>query len=112
MPGSPRRPAPPYTWNPAHPARIGLLPRDGVSGGVRWLEIEPCWIFHTLNAYDDDNGRVVVDVCRYRSAFDVATMTGPGPLTLDRRLIDPVAGKIMHAAWMTAARSSRGSTTG
>jgi Retinal pigment epithelial membrane protein len=47
----------PYTWNPAHQARVGLLPRDG-SAEVRWLAINPCWVFHTLNAYDD-GGRVV-----------------------------------------------------
>ena len=49
----------PYVWNPEHQARVGLLPRDG-SGGVRWIEIEPCWVFHCLNAYDDADGRVVV----------------------------------------------------
>jgi carotenoid cleavage dioxygenase-like enzyme len=42
----------PYTWNPAHQARVGLLPRDG-SAEVRWLAINPRWVFHTLNAYDD-----------------------------------------------------------
>ena len=31
----------PYIWNPAHQARVGLLPRDGSSGDVRWIEIEP-----------------------------------------------------------------------
>ena len=43
----------PYTWNPAHQARIGLLPRHGSATEVRWLQISPCWVFHTLNAYDD-----------------------------------------------------------
>ncbi len=86
----------PYSWNPAHQARVGLLPRDGAAGGVRWLEVDPCWVFHTLNAYDDDDGRVVVDVCRYRNAYDVSTLTGHGPLTLDRWIIDPVAGKVMQ----------------
>jgi len=26
----------PYTWNPAHQARVGLLPRRGTSAGSRW----------------------------------------------------------------------------
>ena len=42
----------PYVWNPDHQARVGLLPRDG-SSPVRWIEIDPCWVFHCLNAYDD-----------------------------------------------------------
>jgi len=56
----------PYTWNPAHQARVGLLPRGGTAAGVRWFEVDPCWVFHTLNAYDDD-GRVVVDLSGMRA---------------------------------------------
>jgi carotenoid cleavage dioxygenase len=83
----------PYTWNPDHPARVGLLPRDGSSADVRWLEAEPCWIFHTLNAYDE-GGRVVVDVIQYEGAYDVSLLSGRGPITLDRWTLDPAAGKV------------------
>jgi carotenoid cleavage dioxygenase-like enzyme len=83
----------PYTWNPAHQARVGLLPRGGTAAGVRWFEVDPCWVFHTLNAYDD-GGRVVVDLVRYAGAYDVSTLTGPGPLTLDRWVIDPRTGTV------------------
>ena len=83
----------PYTWNPAHQARVGLLPRGGATAGVRWFEVDPCWVFHTLNAYDDD-GRVVVDLVRYAGAYDVSKLTGHGPLSLDRWIIDPAAGKV------------------
>ena len=47
----------PYAWVPGHQARVGLLPRDG-STPARWIGIDPCWVFHCLNAYDDDYGRV------------------------------------------------------
>lgn len=83
----------PYTWNPSHRARVGLLPRDGTAAGVRWFEVDPCWVFHTLNAYDN-GGRVVLDLVRYAGAYDVSTPTGPGSLTLDRWIIDPAAGKV------------------
>ena len=83
----------PYAWNPAHPARVGLLPRDGGPAGVRWFEVDPCWVSHTLNAYDD-GARVIVDLVRYGDAYDVAALTGPGRLTLDRWIIDPVAGQV------------------
>ncbi len=79
----------PYTWNPDHPARVGLLPRHGKSDEVRWFDLDPCFVFHTLNGYDDAD-RVVVDLIPYERAYDVATMTGPGPVTLDRWVIDPV----------------------
>ena len=86
----------PYTWNPAHQARVGLLRRDGVGGGdgsVRWIAVDPCWVFHTLNAYDY-GGRVVADLCRYPDAFDVSVMRGHGPPTLERWIIDPAAGQV------------------
>ncbi len=83
----------PYTWNPEHPARVGLLARDGSAHEPRWFDVDPCFAFHTLNAYDDA-GRVVLDLCRYDRAYDVATLSGPGPVTLDRWLIDPAAGQV------------------
>jgi carotenoid cleavage dioxygenase len=73
---------------------VGLLPRGGSAADIRWFDVDPCWIFHTLNAYDDDSGRVVVDVCRYQGAYDVSVLDGKGPLTLDRWIIDPAAGKV------------------
>jgi carotenoid cleavage dioxygenase-like enzyme len=85
----------PYTWNPEHEARVGLLRRDGSSAGVRWFAIDPCFIFHTLNAYDDGD-RVVVDMCHYAGAYDVSLLSGPGPVTLDRWIIDPVADKVIQ----------------
>jgi carotenoid cleavage dioxygenase-like enzyme len=84
----------PYTWNLDARARVGLLPRDGSAADVRWLEVDPCWIFHTLNAYDDADGRVVVDLVKYEGTYDVSLLDGKGPLTLDRWTVDPAAGKI------------------
>ncbi len=83
----------PYSWNPQHKPLVGLLPRtDGAE--VRWFEIEPCWVFHTLNAYDDD-GKVVVDVCQYPTAFDVLTFwSDHAPVTPSRWTIDPAAGTV------------------
>ena len=83
----------PYVWNPKHQARVGLLRLDGSSVDVRWFAVDPCFIFHTLNAYDDGD-LVVVDMCRYEGAYDVSLLAGPGPVTLDRWIIDPTADKV------------------
>ena len=84
----------PYVWNPGHQARVGLLPRDG-SSAVQWIEIAPCWVFHCLNAYDNDDGQVVLDLCQYDPSFDVSTLwSAHGPVTLDRWVIDPAAGTV------------------
>ncbi|MET7326788.1 carotenoid oxygenase family protein [Nonomuraea sp. NPDC005650] len=81
----------PYAWNDAHGARIGLMSRE--SGDVRWVEVDPCWVFHTLNAYDDGD-EVVVDVVRYPKRFVDARLDLGGLPTLDRWTIDPVSGKV------------------
>ncbi|MEV4354743.1 carotenoid oxygenase family protein [Nonomuraea sp. NPDC004186] len=81
----------PYAWNDAHGARIGLMSRE--SGDVRWVEVDPCWVFHTLNAYDDGD-EVVVDVVRYPKRFVDARLDLGGLPTLDRWTIDPAAGKV------------------
>jgi carotenoid cleavage dioxygenase-like enzyme len=83
----------PYAWNPAHQPRVGLLPRQGTDRAVRWFEVDPCWVFHTLNAYDDGD-RVVLDLCRYEGTYDLSAMAGKGPLTLDRWTVDPRAGTV------------------
>jgi carotenoid cleavage dioxygenase-like enzyme len=83
----------PYTWNPAHQPRIGLLPREGATREVRWFEVDPCWVFHTLNAYDDGD-RVVIDLCRYAGSYDLSALIAKGPLTLDRWTVDPATGTV------------------
>jgi carotenoid cleavage dioxygenase len=54
----------PIGWEPELGARIGVMPRDGDGSNVRWFEIDPCYVFHPMNARDDGD-RVVLEVCRY-----------------------------------------------
>ena len=52
-------------------------------------------MFHCLNAYDNEQGQVVVDLCQYEQSFDVSTLwAAHGPVTLDRWIIDPAVGTI------------------
>ena len=53
----------PIRWSDDYPARLGVMPRDGVDADVQWFDIEPCYVFHTLNAYDDGD-EVVMHGCR------------------------------------------------
>ena len=84
----------PYRWDDAHPSRLGVMPRAG--GEVQWIEIEPCYVFHPLNAYDDGE-RIVMDVVRYRRTFDLAQRGEPDVGTLYRWTIDPAAGRVTSA---------------
>ena len=59
----------PYRWNPDYPARIGVMPRTGGAEDVRWYEVEPCYVFHPLNAYEDGDA-IVLEVVRHERVFD------------------------------------------
>jgi carotenoid cleavage dioxygenase len=85
----------PYRWNPAYGARVGLLPREGKAEEVVWCEVEPCYVFHPMNAYDGADGRVVLDVVRHPRMF-ATDVLGPneGPPTLERWTVDPQGGSV------------------
>jgi carotenoid cleavage dioxygenase len=51
-------------FTPEVGARVGILPRHGTGDQVQWFAIAPCWVFHTLNAYED-GGEVVLLACRF-----------------------------------------------
>lgn len=85
----------PFAWNREGGARVGLIDRAAPDRGVRWHEIDPCWVFHPLNAYETDAG-VVVDVCQFDRIMDV-DRTGPGdpfPPQLWRWTIDRSGGPV------------------
>ncbi|MEL7157178.1 MAG: carotenoid oxygenase family protein [Actinomycetota bacterium] len=54
----------PFVFRPDNGARLGVMPRTGGNGDVRWFEVDPCYVFHPVNAFDTDD-RIVVDVARY-----------------------------------------------
>ncbi|MFG2016470.1 carotenoid oxygenase family protein [Actinomadura geliboluensis] len=95
----------PYRWDDGYGARLGVMPRDG-SGGVRWFEVDPCYVFHVGNAHEDAAGRVVLDGARYVPETFAALWGEVGgtvdPATeavstesahLHRWVLDPATGK-------------------
>ncbi|MEY4728919.1 MAG: hypothetical protein RL020_77, partial [Pseudomonadota bacterium] len=85
----------PYAWNPAHKARIGLLPRAGKNDDIIWCDIEPCYVFHPCNAFETEDGKVIMDVCAHESMFAHSTQ-GPDSarVPFERWTIDPHARKV------------------
>jgi carotenoid cleavage dioxygenase-like enzyme len=45
------------------PARFALIPRHGKADEVRWFEASPCYIYHTVNAYEEGD-KVILVACR------------------------------------------------
>ncbi|MBB4682832.1 carotenoid oxygenase family protein [Amycolatopsis jiangsuensis] len=82
----------PYRWSDTYGARLGVLRRDDPAGGVRWVNVNPCYVFHTLNAYDTSDGRIVAHVVRYDYVFRPGHREPDGQLW--RWTIDPAAGTV------------------
>lgn len=85
----------PYRWHQDYGARVGLLPREGEAGDVSWHEVEPCYVFHPMNGYEDARGHVVLDVIRHPKMF-ATDVLGPneGRSTLERWTIDPARTRV------------------
>jgi carotenoid cleavage dioxygenase len=83
----------PYRWAPERQARVGVLPREGTAADIRWFEVQPCYVFHPLNAYDDDD-RIVLDVVRHASVFNSGLRIVPEAPSLDRWTVDLSSGKV------------------
>ncbi|GAA4535369.1 carotenoid oxygenase family protein [Pseudonocardia xishanensis] len=97
----------PYGWSDTYGARLGVMPLDR-PGEVRWFEIDPCYVFHVGNAFEDAAGRIVLDVARYAPEDITAVWDSIGPneaghasaaaaagvATLHRWAVDPAAGTV------------------
>jgi carotenoid cleavage dioxygenase-like enzyme len=90
-----------YRWDDGYGARIGVMSK--ATKDVRWIDVDPCYVFHVGNAYED-NGQIVLDAVRYTrerinavwgrigGAANPASTTGG--TTLYRWTIDPAAGTV------------------
>jgi len=51
------------SFNRELPARFALVPRAVGNDAIRWFEASPCYIYHSINAWEED-GAVVLVGCR------------------------------------------------
>ncbi len=86
----------PYRWNPDHPARVGLLPRDGGADDIIWCNVDPAQVFHPCNAYDLPDGRVVIDLSAHDKVFASDNTSGPDStiVTFERWTCDPATHSV------------------
>jgi carotenoid cleavage dioxygenase-like enzyme len=58
----------PYRWDDQYRARLGVLRRDDPYGQLRWFDIDPCFVFHVVNAHDvtaRGENAIALEVLRY-----------------------------------------------
>ena len=58
-----QRGEPSFMFESDIPSRFGILPRHGDNSNITWFEAPACYIFHTLNAYEEAD-EVVLIACR------------------------------------------------
>lgn len=57
---------PPLMFESNRPSRFGIVTRHGDNSNIRWFETPACYVFHTLNAYEEGE-EVVLIACRMNS---------------------------------------------
>ena len=79
----------PYRWDPDYGARIGFMPLGGDGASIRWVDVDPMYVFHGTNAHREGD-TIVVTVSQLPDAF--ARDDGlDGPSLLTRWEVDTAA---------------------
>ncbi|MDA9282439.1 carotenoid oxygenase family protein [Pseudomonadales bacterium] len=80
----------PILWDESYGARLGVMPRNGGNADVVWYKIDPCYVFHPLNAYENGD-KIVIDVCRMDDTMKPGSSAPP---MLYRWTIDQASGRV------------------
>ena len=67
-----QRGEPPLMFESSRSSRFGIVPRHGDNTNIRWFETPACYVFHTLNAYEEGD-EVVLIACRMNSVNVLAS---------------------------------------
>ena len=81
----------PFSWNPDYGNRVGFLPRLGDADDIVWVDVPVGYAFHPMNAFDNDDGSVTIDLCNYEKMFntDLRGPFGDGLPRLERWNVNP-----------------------
>ncbi|HZN16442.1 MAG TPA: carotenoid oxygenase family protein [Acidimicrobiales bacterium] len=58
------------------PARFGVIPRRGRADEIRWFEADPCYVYHSVNAWEEGD-EIVLDLCRVTKPAPREDAVGP-----------------------------------
>ena len=86
----------PLVWRPELGTHLGVMPRDGGNSDVVWIESEPCYVFHPMNAHSEGS-RVTAEVARYPK-LPFFGVDGAEPASLHRWTIDLSSGTVKEEA--------------
>ncbi len=84
----------PIQWSDEYGARLGVMPRNGNNQDVVWYDIDPCYVYHPLNAYEEGSD-IIIDVCRM--AHSMKPDAGEVPPVLYRWTIHQDKGTVSES---------------
>ncbi len=80
------RGGPAYAWEPDKGAHIGVMARDAGVETMRWFTTDACYVFHPMNAWEDDDN-IFADVMEYPVAPLFPNADGSMPERPSARLV-------------------------
>lgn len=92
-----------FAWEPERGAKLGVMPRTGGNADVRWFDIDPCFVFHPMNAYAE-NGVLTLDVARYEQLLFMDSTAARDPGWRDKNVAR------LHRFTIDLAKGTVGST--
>ena len=75
-----------FAWEPEKGAFLGVMARDASVDTIRWFEVEACYVFHPMNAWEDGD-KIYADVMEYPEAPLVPTVDGQRTRGAGARLV-------------------------
>ena len=85
-------------WEPDLGTRVGVMPRKGTAADIVWMEADPCFVFHPMNAHEDGK-KIVAEMAQF-AVFPLGEGGGtpgqPNPPMLTRWHIDLEAGQVRY----------------
>ena len=91
----------PYKWDDDYPSRVGVMPRSTAdatygSDDVTWFDVDPCYVFHPMNSFEDSEGKIVLDTARYPELWRQNT-NFQNDAALHRWTMDIASGKVSES---------------
>ena len=83
------------------PARLGLLPRHGAPEDVVWFDVEAGVVLHAINAYDREDGCVVVQAFRAVPATPSAYIATFTPSFPYQWVLDPSTQRCVQEGYLS-----------
>jgi carotenoid cleavage dioxygenase len=62
-----KRGGPAFAWEPEKGAYVGVMKRNASVDTIRWIEVDPVYVFHPMNAWEDGD-LIHIELMEYKTA--------------------------------------------